>query len=230
MNLTVQMHERNCQACGKLFKVMTTSLQEHCSAFCKGLNHCQQNPKTLKLADEKPKLVVIEKSTILTPPIEKKSWHVAEYFRDRRRSIGGHNRVPKDEMTLRLSKVISENAEEMKTEKNISQTKGPTMSETATTSSEKTENLEKSMIPRTGSEVQSTNSKEEISHSSNLLRNTATHLYGLMTDLNPKPENRSTERLLDVERVRAAAECGKQIISTIRMQHDIIKLKKELEA
>ncbi len=85
-------------------------------------------------------------------------------------------------------------------------------------------------IHPTASLLPSLDLSEEIFHSSNLLRSTARELHSLMISLNPKPENRDTAvRLLDPDRVRASAECGKQIIATMRMQLDILKFQKEIK-
>jgi hypothetical protein len=64
--------------------------------------------------------------------------------------------------------------------------------------------------------------------SMNLLRDTGKHLYELMLGLH-KNQPSVEAKLYDPERVKAAAECGKQIISTMRMQLDILKFAKELK-
>lgn len=74
---------------------------------------------------------------------------------------------------------------------------------------------------------QSTNLETEICHSTNLLKSTANELHKLMIGLNGN-QPPSDIRLYDVERVKAAAECGKQIISTMRMQLDILKFAKDI--
>lgn len=73
----------------------------------------------------------------------------------------------------------------------------------------------------------SENLSEETSHSMSLLKETQNELLYLMKGLTRDQINKDIN-LHDVDRVRAAAECAKQINSSLRMQLDIYRFAKEL--
>jgi len=76
---------------------------------------------------------------------------------------------------------------------------------------------------------QSPNLNKEVLASMNLLSCMGRDLYNLMKGLNPQVnEGEERVKLLDIERVKAATDCGKQITSSMRMQLDILKFAKEL--
>lgn len=75
--------------------------------------------------------------------------------------------------------------------------------------------------------------KQEASGSMFLLSDTARHLHGLMKGLTTPPGGGGlTDQFvhaLDPDRAKTAVECGKQLISTMRMQLDIAKFIKSLD-
>ena len=77
------------------------------------------------------------------------------------------------------------------------------------------------------------NLNEETSTSMSSLDSVKNELLWLMKSLNEVPEhlkdNPNQFHILDQDRVRVASECGKQIISAMRMKLDMLKFAKEVQ-
>ena len=218
--IQVELEKRLCPSCNKFFKVMVKSNQHYCSQFCEGKNLKWVGLKNLsKDGESTPKLKPVKNigktlknhvksKEIITLNIEKKETHKKE-----------------STMQEQEKKAIDENKNGLsETMSSIWSTEESTTKSVQAESESSESNLQSSEIQLTDSQNLPIDLSEGILHSMNMLKSTSDHLFSLMTNLNHK----SDARLHEVDRVQAASECGKQIISAIRMQHDILKLAKEM--
>lgn len=203
VEVTPKLEERSCVHCGAKFKAMMISRQLFCSNQC--------------AIDSGAKIKENVWAGLNRASLEEKKWNASDTARETKTRNSEPKKMP-----------VEKNGPEEIRPINL-RPSGPIIDETKSEcapESMKTVNAITQPVASLNSQI---NLREEISASMNLCRHTARHLFGLMRDLNPKASDRDTSvRLLEQDRCRTAAELGKQTISAMRMQLDIIKLAKEL--
>lgn len=233
MNKKYELITKNCLSCGGEFKVWATSSQKHCSIPCiESSNEWKQKPKP------KIKFGAHQKASK-----EEKS--------NSEKSIDQTQKSKKDSLSpSALDEQLILKKKKSETEKSILPGSKPISNESAggpVKTESMSENTEEVITKPTNQESSNLPTKdeggaiplmaysehsralyEETLRSVTLLNGTETHLFALMQSCNSK-ELDPTIRLADPERVKAAAECGKQIISSMRMKLDILKFAKHVK-
>jgi hypothetical protein len=222
--MIITLEERNCDGCGRTFKVSTSSEQRFHSVQCELSGKTWDNPSKKK---EPKRESVTVNDTPPTKPLDKKShygahlgvWSTTKELKREPKKITTVSETPKE------NESTSKNVETPLTpiEESI-------MPKTEITSEKSSIPVARIATPRTDLTQPYTDLSGEIFRSVNLLSSTETRLHELMHSLTPKKEEPENEyRLIDPDRVKVAAECGKQIVSSIRMKLDLLKFCKEIK-
>lgn len=257
--IQVEIVPRSCAFCGKGFRVLATSTQRYCGTFCAKLaeergDRCL-DPTRLKGNALTSETVIVNGSrrTQSTAFDSERSGTRARRKGKKRGNVLSSLSEPEPDgepsITQTLSDSVSEIESDMnferknemqselsgveKTERDSSSDSVPGTRPTAIVSvplSTMAENVE---TRPTDLVAPSENLRQAVWDSMNLLSSTQKHLHGLMLGLHLKDSSKDKidqfVQALDPDRVRAAAECGKQLISTARMQLDMMKFAKELK-
>jgi len=223
IQVTPKMEQRLCLQCAKPYKVTMISKVRFCSKVCQDYYAIEvKNP--LKKESIEPESDITKKCN--APSLEPMSLSATESEESEmlKKSVSDQKliTIPTNHSVdlEKLNGLNKQGSESM----NIGET---TITKTGIDLPSRFIKEEQSEIHSTDLVEQSTNLEMEVSRSTNLLKSTANELHKLMIGLNGN-QPPSDIRLYDVERVKAAAECGKQIISTMRMQLDILKFAKDI--
>ena len=227
----VELESRNCHACGNIFRVMVSSKQAFCSEFCdrSGVKWDGEPSKDWR-GNERRSVTVTVPDTLPIQNSEKRSVYAIRGSQIGKPSREKSSAALPSSTTQRPLLPIASKIEDTDPGRSKLKDTEFTTSSIETESAEKISNTSEDSILPTVLPKQSEILREEILDSLSSLRSTSKHLFSLMKGLNPNLEGRNQEevtRLLDPDRARVAAEVSKQMISSIRMQLDLLKFFKE---
>lgn len=234
--MEISLESRHCKGCGLTFRCSTKSLQKYHSKECENSGRTWKE-KRLERSRQRLSAAILRGQE---PPVDPVTRPQIFYRKPGQDSIQLNVSAAKERgITLEKESIITSTKQNVtKKENNANnETQKPQMPISENIMLETKNNAEKlstkerpDETPQEGSLLLSDNLNAESFHSMKLLDSTANELFSLMKGLNKNlPTNDDGPVMLhDVDRVRVAAECGKQIISTMRMKLDVLKFAKEL--
>lgn len=224
----IEIVTKNCYGCGIEFRVMKGSSQKYHSRQCELLGRKWDGRKSQSKPEKRRLEIAIAGESKMNPDFEKEKKSVSfgggfPVLQERKKKLTQE----KESGTQKIDKKIStENViGEKEIQKKPESTIGSIMQKTGTNSESKSKTVSIVETPQLGLQKQSIDLIGATSASMNILDSTQNELRDLMISL--KRENDKSPEM-DVGRVRAATECGKQIISAMRMKLDILKFAKEI--
>jgi hypothetical protein len=224
--LEIQMEQRGCKGCGIAMTVSANSKQLFHSKHCEFIN--SEKEVDLSWRGQR-RAFSVEKSTTenatkngttttLRSPSEKDR-SAAIITARTKRNTWKNEKETMDSFESKETSNAKSGTKNIVSTRELQQTKSDF--EGSSTEAEKPENSPSQFS--TQSEILN----QEAFQSMSLLTDVATELHDLMKGLRSQQPDLK-DRLYDADRVRTAAECGKQIISTMRMKLDIMKFAKEV--
>jgi len=214
----------NCIRCGGEFVVGNTDSQQHCSVECidweEEWEEQQKGSRSEKLTteNEKGKNMQTQNGDRNISKIKEKIANLSQSGSDSdQENIIGKEEKPslRDSLnTLNRTENEFESVEEFGQEK------------TENTSPSYSEKKEEGTIQLQDSQSLSENLKLDVLSSLNILTDLSKQLLTSMKRVTENDSN--TVRLFDPERVRAQAECGRQVVSAMRAKLDIFKFGKDV--
>lgn len=229
--MQVELETRKCCGCHRDFRVLKSSHQEWCSNSCKTLT-VGADPKSKAM-----RVPTVAESNFIATGKRPKS--VGDGARSTKRDTPVILNLEKPKVSVGKKDIkkmrpiaqdiiVKESSEPKIIESTQELSKESGMPETKSENEQKSLKTVNAEILGVDSMRQSISLNEETSASLSSLTSVQNELLGLMKSLNPKADDRGLD-LLDQDRVRVAAECGKQIISAMRMKLDMLKFVKEIQ-
>lgn len=238
-SIPLSMGIRKCIGCNKEFKCLQKSKQEWCSQLCQSVN-TGAKLAPMKLASMTESTYIASgkrpedgKNTTRMSTIEEKSLMPKRNTTKNIQNVK-LSAMPKNGKSI--MPIVTENQKDdnnglKTTESDNLNTKGNIMQNTETSNEQKSLQTVSAETLGVDSQKHLMILSKETWDSVSSLDSVKNEMLWLMKSLNRPPEhlgqNPNQFLVLDQDRVRVAAECGKQIIAAMRMKLDLLKFAKD---